>query len=105
MTRKPATSRAAALVTPGQPLQLIDVPIPDPIEDDAILVRTQVATLCGTDVHVRDGAVQSVGADQAPPLILGREMVGRIIAFGNGPRTDSLGQPLAERDRIVWRAG
>jgi hypothetical protein len=43
MTSKPATSRAAALVTPGQPLQLIDVPIPDPIEDGAILVRTQVA--------------------------------------------------------------
>jgi L-iditol 2-dehydrogenase len=105
MTSKPATSRAAALVTPGQPLQLIDVPIPDPIEDGAILVRTQVATLCGTDVHVRDGAVQSAGADEALPLILGHEMVGRIIAFGNGPRTDSLGQPLAEGDRIVWTHG
>jgi L-iditol 2-dehydrogenase len=62
MTSKPATSRAAALVAPGQPLQLIDVPIPDPIEDGAILVRTQVATLCGTDVHVRDGAVHYAGA-------------------------------------------
>jgi L-iditol 2-dehydrogenase len=58
MTSKPATSRAAALVAPGQPLQLID----DPIEDGAILVRTQVATLCGTDVHVRDGAVHYAGA-------------------------------------------
>ena len=105
MTSKPATSRAAALVTPGQPLQLIDVPIPDPIEDGAILVRTQVATLCGTDVHVRDGAVQSASGADAVPLILGHEMVGRIVAFGNGPRTDSLGQPLAEGDRIVWTHG
>jgi L-iditol 2-dehydrogenase len=105
MTSKPATSRAAALVTPGQPLQLIDVPIPDPIEDGAILVRTQVATLCGTDVHVRDGAVQSAGGADAVPLILGHEMVGRIVAFGNGPRTDSLGQPVAEGDRIVWTHG
>ncbi|MFD3583255.1 zinc-binding dehydrogenase [Streptomyces sp. NPDC058683] len=99
----PATSRAAALIAPGRPLELLDVEIPTVIERDALLVRMTSATLCGTDVHVADGAAGGVGA--ALPLILGHEMVGRIVAFGDGPRTDSLGRPLTEGDRIVWTHG
>ncbi|MFF4315114.1 alcohol dehydrogenase catalytic domain-containing protein [Streptomyces sp. NPDC001507] len=90
----PATSRAAALTAPGRPLELLDVEIPTVIERDALLVRMTSATLCGTDVHVADGAADDVR--DALPLILGREMVGRIVAFGDGPRTDSLGRPLTE---------
>ncbi|MER5527224.1 alcohol dehydrogenase catalytic domain-containing protein [Streptomyces sp. NPDC002677] len=74
----PATSRAAALIAPGRPVELLDVEIPAVIERDALVVRMTSATLCGTDVHVADGA--------ALPLILGHKMVGRIVAFGDGPR-------------------
>jgi D-arabinose 1-dehydrogenase-like Zn-dependent alcohol dehydrogenase len=105
MTDIPSTSRAAALVAPGQPLEIIDVTVPDAIEEGAILVRMLAATLCGTDVHVRAGAVRSGTGGHALPLILGHEMVGRIVAFGDGPHTDSLGQPIAEGDRIVWTHG
>ncbi|MGW1888131.1 alcohol dehydrogenase catalytic domain-containing protein [Streptomyces sp. NPDC001970] len=71
--------------------------IPTVIERDALLVRMTSATLCGTDVHVADGAAGDVAA--ALPLILGHETVGRIVAFGDGPRTDSVGRPLTEGDR------
>lgn len=77
--------------------------IPTVIERDALLVRMTSATLCGTDVHVADSAAGDAG--DALPLILGHEMVGRIVAFGDGPRTDSLGRPLTEGDRIVWTHG
>ncbi|MGW2354711.1 alcohol dehydrogenase catalytic domain-containing protein [Actinacidiphila glaucinigra] len=99
----PATSRAAALTATGEALRVLDVEIPAVIERDALLVRMTAATLCGTDVHVADGSAGDVGG--ALPLILGHEMVGRIAAFGDGPRTDSLGQPLAEGDRVVWTHG
>src|SRR5277367_713912 len=81
MSDIPYTSRAAALVAPGEPLEIIDVTVPEAIEEGAILVRMLAATLCGTDVHVRAGAVRSGSGDHALPLILGHEMVGEIVAF------------------------
>jgi threonine dehydrogenase-like Zn-dependent dehydrogenase len=36
------------------------------------------------------------------PIILGHEMMGTVVAFGPGPREDSIGQPLAEGDRLLW---
>jgi len=33
--------------------------------------------------------------------VLGHEMMGTVVAFA-GPREDSIGQPLAEGDRILW---
>ncbi|MER6267751.1 alcohol dehydrogenase catalytic domain-containing protein [Streptomyces sp900105755] len=99
----PAISRAAALTAPGRPLELLDVEIPTVIERDALLVRMTSATLCGTDVHVADGAAGDIR--DALPLILGHEMVGRIVAFGDGA-AHRLARPASHRgDRIVWTHG
>jgi L-iditol 2-dehydrogenase len=101
----PATCRAAALVGPGRALDIIDVEIPRTIEQGAVLVRMTAATVCGTDVHVRDGAVDSARAKLNYPVILGHEMTGRIVEMGEGSRVDSVGQPLEVGDRIVWTHG
>jgi L-iditol 2-dehydrogenase len=101
----PLTCMAAALVAPGQALEIIDVEIPARIEPGALLVRMTAATLCGTDVHVRDGAVASGRVKMDLPVILGHEMTGRIVAMGDGPPTDSIGQPLGIGDRVVWTHG
>ena len=53
MTSRPATSRAAALVTPGRPPQLIDVPVPDEI--DTVLITHLHADHVGWVTHERDG--------------------------------------------------
>ncbi|MFE2540965.1 zinc-binding dehydrogenase [Actinacidiphila glaucinigra] len=101
----PSTCKAAVLTAPGSPLEITDVQVPDKLERDALLVKIDRATLCGTDVHVRDGAVAPRSDGTYPPIILGHEMTGRIVRFGAGPRTDSIGQPLAEGDRVVWSHG
>jgi L-iditol 2-dehydrogenase len=101
----PSTCKAAVLVTPGQALEIIDVQIPARIEPGAVLVRMTAATLCGTDVHVRDGVVESSRVKMDLPVILGHEMTGRIVAMGDGTQTDSIGQPLAVGDRIIWTHG
>jgi L-iditol 2-dehydrogenase len=79
---------------------------PGRIESGALLVRTEAATVCATDVHVWKHALGTGGGvPDAYTVILGHEMTGRIVRFGEGPRTDSVGQALAEGDRIVRTLG
>ncbi len=95
----PATSRAAVLRGHREAFSVEEVPLPREIEPGAILVKMDVATLCGSDVHSWQG---DGGGHTEFPLILGHEMTGRVHAAGSGVEADSLGQPLAQGDRIVW---
>jgi threonine dehydrogenase-like Zn-dependent dehydrogenase len=94
----PETARAAVLVGVNQPLEIVDVPIPHELEPGAILVKTTVATVCGSDVHFASGLVD----DDALPIILGHEMTGRVARLGPGVTHDSIGQELQIGDRIIW---
>jgi len=66
-----------------------------------LLVRVDVASICGSDVHQWDGMTQALAPAQLP-IVLGHEMMGTVVAFGPGPREDSIGQPLKEGDRLLW---
>ena len=96
----PRTSPAAVLPAFGGPTEIRELPVP-PLEDDALLVEVEAATLCGTDVHIADGDLAGPGFAQVP-LVPGHEIVGRVVARGRDRRTDSLGRPLREGDRIAW---
>jgi threonine dehydrogenase-like Zn-dependent dehydrogenase len=95
----PEFSRAAVVRRFGIPIAIEDVPIPREIEPGAILTRIEMCSICGTDVHLWQGALAT---KVELPVILGHEMVGRVVAFGSGPQTDSVGQPLRLSDRITW---
>ncbi len=99
MNAIPDHSRAAVLRRFGDPLSLEDVPIPREIEAGAMLVRTSACSICGTDVHLWQG---SLALKVDLPVILGHEMVGRIVGMGAGTDRDSVGQPLREGDRVCW---
>lgn len=92
--------RAAVLHAHGEALTVEEYPVPAP-EPGAIVAAVDVATLCGSDVHIWEG---QLGATYTVPmpLILGHEVVGRIVALGAGADRDSVGEPLAVGDRIVW---
>lgn len=64
---------------PGH-VELIDVPEPEPA---AHQVKLEVAAcgICGTDVHVRNDTFRNF-----PPVILGHEFVGRVVAEGAAVR-------------------
>jgi D-arabinose 1-dehydrogenase-like Zn-dependent alcohol dehydrogenase len=101
MASVPKTARAAVLVALRQPLEIRDVQVPDTLEHGSILVKTAMASVCGSDVHDWIGD----GGDPRRfkfPRILGHEMVGRIVQFGDGDRRDSVGTPLEEGDRVIW---
>jgi L-iditol 2-dehydrogenase len=92
-------ARAVLFHGPGQPWELVEYPVPAP-EPGAILVRLRLTNICGSDLHQWRGE----GGSPIPPggRVLGHEMVGEVAALGQGVTTDSLGQPLAEGDRVVY---
>jgi threonine dehydrogenase-like Zn-dependent dehydrogenase len=92
-------AKASVLETFNEPLQTRSLPLPEMIPAGAALVRTEMAGICGTDVHLWKG--------QLPiqlPVILGHETVGRIVELGEGLERDWTGQPLAVGDRVTWNS-
>lgn len=96
----PESCKAAIVTDYGAPLELQQIPVPAEIEPGAILVKIECTTLCGSDVHFWDGQLSII--ENILPAIPGHEFVGRIVKFGAGPQKDSVGNPLAIGDRIVW---
>ncbi len=60
------------------------------------LVRVELATICGSDVHTVLGH-----REEPVPLVLGHEAVGRVERVGHGARALD-GSPLSAGDRVVW---
>lgn len=95
----PEFSRAAVVRRFGEPVTIECVPVPTAPEPGALIVRTTACSICGTDVHLSRGNL-SLTVDL--PIILGHEMVGRVVAIGEGAERDSVGQKLAIGDRVLW---
>ena len=94
----PKSCKAAVLETYGQPLQIREVAIPE-LEPGAILVKVEMAGICGTDIHQHHGTLTI-----KPPLpnIQGHETIGRVVALGEGRKMDVAEEPLNVGDRIMW---
>ena len=92
-------AKASVLEHFNAPLQLREWPLPDQLEPGAALVRTEMAGICGTDVHLWKGELPI-----SLPIILGHETVGRIENLGNGLDRDWTGQPLVVGDRVTWNS-
>jgi len=77
------------LDAPKKPLQLRDVPKPQP-DAGQLLVRLSACAVCRTDLHIVDGELR----DPKLPLIPGHEIVGRIEEVGRDVKT------FGEGDRV-----
>lgn len=78
--------KAMRLSEPGQPLVLERVPRPCPGPGEALL-RVEACAVCRTDLHIVDGELP----DPRLPLIPGHEIVGRVVALGEGAPRFTLG--------------
>jgi D-arabinose 1-dehydrogenase-like Zn-dependent alcohol dehydrogenase len=101
----PKKAKAALLVGYHKPMEIAEVPIPDKLEPNSILVRTGMATICASDVHSWEGDTGNASGNPKFPRILGHEMMGYVARLGPGVTKDSVGQPLKEGDRIIWTHG
>ncbi len=93
------TAQASVLTAFHAPLELREYPLPAALEPGAVLVRTEMAGICGTDVHLWKGELP-----MTLPAIMGHETVGRIEELGPGVDRDWTGQPLRFGDRVAWNS-
>ncbi len=68
--------KALLLTAPSQ-LALVDFPDPSPAPDE-VLLRVRACGICGSDIHGWDGST----GRRRPPLIMGHEAAGEIVAVG-----------------------
>jgi threonine dehydrogenase-like Zn-dependent dehydrogenase len=93
------TGKAAVFFGPGKPFEFREIAIPE-IEPDAVLVKVSLANVCGSDLHFwRGDAPLRLPEDG---WIFGHEMTGRVARLGRDVKTDSLGRPLREGDRVAY---
>ena len=89
-------ARAAVLENFNADLALRQFELPR-LEPGSALIRTEMAGICGTDVHLWKGELKI-----NLPVILGHETVGRIEQLGEGLHSDWNGHPLKIGDRVTW---
>jgi 2-desacetyl-2-hydroxyethyl bacteriochlorophyllide A dehydrogenase len=71
--------KAVRLTKPGSPLELQDVPVPEPSHGD-VLVSVRAAGICHSDAHYRAGKSRV----DPLPLTLGHEVAGTVARVGPG---------------------
>lgn len=93
----PETSRAVVFDGVPRTFEPRLIPLPEPAEGEW-LVRVVAMTVCGSDRHTWEGRRQG-----PIPTVLGHEMIGEIVAGGEGcPRLDRRGRPIEVGSRVTW---
>src|ERR1700689_3816165 len=89
--------KAAVLHEFKTPLTLEEVARPSP-GDDEVLIEVEVCGVCHSDLHVADGDWTQLAGIVKKPLILGHEIVGRVIERGAAVQSVAVG----DRVGIPW---
>ncbi len=84
---------AMVLDAPGRPLRLRRRPRPEP-GPGQVLVAVSACAVCRTDLHVVDGDL----TEPKRPIVPGHEIVGRVVAVGEGVEALASG----ERVGVPW---
>lgn len=82
--------KAAILHAFKTPLSIEEVPRPQ-IASDEVLIQVEVCGVCHSDLHVADGDWTQFAGIVKKPLILGHEIVGRVIERGAAVETIQIG--------------
>lgn len=92
----PTHGWVAAYDAPGGAFTLREIPLRAPGRGE-LLVRVAMSTICRSDIHAWQGR-----RPHPCPGVLGHEIVGRIVAIGEGVGSDLRGERLAVGDRITF---
>src|SRR6187397_203363 len=82
---------------PGLTLEEVPVPTPGP---DEVLVRIEAASICGTDLHIARWDQWSAERVQ-PPLTLGHELCGTVVARGSAVRDVEEGDYVSAESHVT----
>jgi len=90
----PEIMQAMVFDGPGQDLTMREVPVASIGADDQVLLRVETCGLCRTDLHIIDGELD----EPKLPLIPGHQIVGRVVATGDGVGNLDIG----DRVGVPW---
>jgi len=90
------TMRAMLFEGVGEPLKLVELPIPQP-GPGQVLIKVHACGVCHTDLHIIDGELR----EPKLPLVLGHQIVGTVVQSGKGPKRYQPG----ERVGVPWLGG
>jgi threonine 3-dehydrogenase len=91
--------QALVKAAPGPGLELRDVPQPDYGIND-VLIRVRKTGICGTDLHIDSWDAWAERTIQ-PPLIVGHEFVGEIVAVGSNVSDFTTGDLVSGEGHVV----
>ncbi len=72
-------ARAAIFNRAGEPIRMVELPLPETLGAGELVVEIVLATICGSDLHTYSGR-----REEPTPCVLGHEGVGRVVAAGAG---------------------
>ena len=81
----------ALLLSQYRHLELTDLAVPE-FGRDEVLIRVAACGICGSDVHGYDGS----SGRRIPPIVMGHEAAGTIVAVGKDVKT------FSEGDRVTF---
>jgi threonine 3-dehydrogenase len=91
--------RAVVKAAPGPGLEMRDVPRPEPGPGE-ILLQVKAASICGTDLHIRDWDPWAARHVRLP-LVVGHEMCGRVVEHGEGAAEPALGSLVSVESHVI----
>ncbi|MCH7592012.1 MAG: L-threonine 3-dehydrogenase [Planctomycetes bacterium] len=91
--------RAIRKMSADKGLSVCDVPVPTPGPED-VLVYVEAASICGTDLHIWNWDSWSQRRIK-PPLTLGHEFCGTIVAVGDKVREACLGDYVSAESHVT----
>lgn len=96
----PSSCQCAVMSAFNAPLTVESYPMPADLKPGEIIIKVELAGMCGTDVHLHKGQLKI-----PLPVVLGHETTGIIAAMGSSNTKDWLDRPLKIGDRVSFTVG
>jgi NAD+-dependent secondary alcohol dehydrogenase Adh1 len=93
--------KAAILTAFNSPLVLTEVEAPRVRGPHDVIVRVTGAGICGSDVHLIEGAFKDVLGMPGFPYVLGHENAGFVAAVGDAVTTLAVGDPVLVHPHVT----
>src|SRR5438552_18282002 len=85
----------ALVYTEARTLEVLEVAA-QPVASGEVSLRVSAAGICGSDVH----GVATRSPRRMPPLIMGHELTGDIVAVGSDVSQALVGRPVAVNPQV-----
>ncbi len=91
--------KAIAKVVRGKGLEMIECPCPKPRTDE-VLIRVDVASICGTDLHIDRWDGWAEKRIKSLPRIIGHEFAGKVVDIGKDVNDIQVGDSVTSDSHL-----